>query len=96
MEIGGDSAALVVGCLERADEQRFALLLASLEPLGQAPRQGNLDEPEQEETGEQQPGEREPDPAAGGRHRLASLVRLVEERCAVGHADREVDLVQVP
>ena len=40
-------------------------------------------------------GEREPDPAPGGRDGRASLVRLEDQRRAVGRADGEVHLVDV-
>ncbi len=94
MEVGGDSAALVGGCLDGAHEQQLPIDLASAQTLCESPGEGYLHEPEEDEAREKERREREPDPAARRRDGGPVLVRLEEERRSVRRPDRQVDLVQ--
>ena len=95
VEVGRDPAPLVGGRLDGAHEQRLALLLRSLQPPAEPPRERHLHEPEQEEAAEQERGERQPDAPPGRCDGAPALVRLEEERRPVRRADGQVDLVEV-
>ena len=95
VQVGGDPPAFVVGRLERALEELLAILLAAPQAAREPPGERHLHEPEQEEADEQERRERDPDPAPGGRDGRRSLVRLEDQRRAVGRADGEVHLVDV-
>ncbi len=95
VELGRDPPAFVVGCLDRADEQRLALGLRAPKSPVEAPGERHLNEPEEDEAAEQERCERHPDAAPGGRDRAPPLVRLEQERRPARGADREVHLVQV-
>ena len=94
VEVGGDAPSLVGRSLDGADEERLAILLAAAKPVGETPGERHLYEPEEDEAGEQERGEREPDPAPGRRDRAAALIGLEQQRRPVRRADRKVDLVQ--
>src|ERR687896_202490 len=95
MEIARDAPALVLRGLDRTDEERLAVALAPAQTLGEAPREGDLRDPEEDEAHEQQRGEWHPDAPARRRDLGAALVRLEEERCSVRRSHRQVDLVQL-
>ena len=95
VQVRGDPPAFVVGSLERAFEQLLAILLAAAQSVRESPRERHLHEPEQEQAEEQERCERDPDPAPGGRDRRGSLVRLEDERRAVGRPDGEIHLVDL-
>src|SRR3954447_1404277 len=80
VQIGGDPAALEVGRVERALQERLALLVAPAHTARQAPRERELDQREDDERAEQRRREVGEQVAPGGRHRAVALVGLEEER----------------
>ena len=95
MELGRDPPSLVVGCLDRTDEQRLPLRLGAAESAVEARCEGHLDDPEDDEASEEKRSERHPDAAAARRDGAPALVGLEQERRSVGGPDRQVDLVQI-
>ena len=96
VEVRRDAPPLVGRCLDRAAEQRFAILLRPPQPVAEPPGERHLEEPEQDERCHEETRERQPDAPPGRGYGIAALVRLEEERRAVGRADREIDLVEIP
>src|SRR5450631_2610468 len=94
MEIGGDTSPLGGRRGERPLVERLPLLSGAIESVCQAPGERHFGQQEQDQPGEQKRKERGPDPLLVCADRTHRLVRLEEERRAVGRTDSLVYLQQ--
>ena len=95
MQVGGDRASLVVGGRQGLGEQPLALVLAGLEPSGQAPASRACTAPNEQEPTEHDRGERAQDPLRCRVDPVGRLVGLEQQPSTLGILDGDVHLEQL-
>ena len=96
VEVARDLAALDLGRVQRALQERLPLALAQLEPAGQRVGERDLHELEHHEGAERDGSEAAPQPGAARAHRVVREVGLEQQGFSRRRVHRQVDLEQLP
>ena len=94
VQVGRDPPPLDRGRLERRLQQRLALAQAVAQAAGGGPRQGQLDQPQQQQRADDDRRHRDQDALAAGVDGALAPVDLEERRAPLGGADGQVHLQQ--